>query len=397
MTKISNQYSLTNVLTADTTNGRVGINNGSPSVALDVTGAGKFSTTVTAQTGFKLPANGNGTSPTLAYNNSLGFGVSGTGIFFGNLYNSDLSTAMQLRVTNSGGTDITAMTITPDGNVGIGISSPFNVVANRTSVSINGTSTSILSFGSGGVGKSYIYNDGTNLETSSSGALIYTIAGSERMRITSGGSMLMAKNSVIGINTDDGADDGYLALSGASADGPTRGGYIYLSGNERASDPGHVTIGAGNVIGIGSVITFRTAGTERMRLIGNGRLLIGTSTDQGYLLFVNGNAAGTSGFANVSDGRLKKDIVPIENALNKVNKLNGVSFNWDKDSRTDLTLDDNNHLGLIAQDVEKILPQVVSTGDDELQTKTITYSDIVPVLIEAIKELSKEIEILKQK
>jgi hypothetical protein len=84
--------------------------------SLTVGGASTFSSTVTAQNGFKLPANGNGTSPTLAYNNSLGFGVSGTGIFFGNLYNSDLTTAMQLRVTNAGGTDLTVMTITSTGN-----------------------------------------------------------------------------------------------------------------------------------------------------------------------------------------------------------------------------------------------------------------------------------------
>ena len=244
------------------------------------------------------------------------------------------------------------------------------------------------------------YNDANslNIESAFAGNILFRTGAqttsssptttTERMRITSGGNLLMAKDLAIGINTADGTDDGYLALCGASADGPTRGGHIYLSGNERSVDPGHVTISAGNVIGIGSVITFRTAGTERMRLIGNGRLLIGTSTDQGYVLYVNGNAAGTSGFANVSDRRLKKDITSIENALNKVKLLNGVSFNWDKTLRPNLNLDDNNHLGLIAQDVEEVLPQVVTTNEDEMQTKTITYSDIVPVLVEAIKELS---------
>ena len=241
-------------------------------------------------------------------------------------------------------------------------------------------------------------NDGTqffqnaenfSLELQDNGYFNIYTGGSERMRITSGGSLLMAKDAAIGINTSDGSDNGYLALCGAGADGENRGGYIYLSGNERSVDQGHVTIGAGNVIGYGSVIAFRTgAGVERMRIIGNGRVLIGTTTDGGYLLYVNGNAAGTSGFANVSDSRFKKDITSIENALNKVNQLNGVSFNWDKTLRPDLNLDDKNHLGLIAQDVETILPQVVSTGEDEQQTKTITYSDIVPVLIEAIKELS---------
>jgi hypothetical protein len=55
---------------------------------------------------------------------------------------------------------------------------------------------------------------------------LYT-SGSERMRITSGGSMLMAKNSIIGINTSDGSDDGYLVLCGGSVDNANRGGHIY--------------------------------------------------------------------------------------------------------------------------------------------------------------------------
>ena len=123
-------------------------------------------------------------------------------------------------------------------------------------------------------------------------------------------------------------------------------------------------------------------------LNGGGNFLIGTSTNLGYRLFANGTAAGLSNWNNVSDGRLKKDITPVLNGLDKIKQLNGVYFNWDKTLRPDLNLDDNTHLGLIAQDVEAILPQVVTTGDDEFNTKTIAYSDIVPVLIEAIKELS---------
>jgi hypothetical protein len=123
-------------------------------------------------------------------------------------------------------------------------------------------------------------------------------------------------------------------------------------------------------------------------LNGGGNLLLGTSTNLGYKLFANGSAAGLSNWNNVSDGRLKKDVTPVINGLDKIKQLDGVYFNWDKEKRTGLNLDDKNHIGLIAQDVEEILPQVVTTGDDEFGTKTIAYSDIVPVLIEAIKELS---------
>jgi hypothetical protein len=293
------------------------------------------------------------------------------------------------------------MRIDSAGNIGIGTSTVASSAGWTPTLVLNATSAALIIKGINGQENSLgtsngFYVDCLGNSTASNNNIIFrtsntnsNFSATERMRITSGGSLLMAKDAAIGINTSDGADNGYLALCGASADGENRGGYIYLSGNERVSDPGMVVIGAGNVIGIGSVIAFRTgAGVERMRLIGNGRLLIGTTTDGGYLLYVNGNAAGTSGFANVSDSRFKKDITPIENALTKINQLNGISFNWDKDSRPDLNLDDKNHLGLIAQDVETILPQVVSTGEDEQQTKTITYSDIVPVLIEAIKELS---------
>ncbi len=75
------------------------------------------------------------------------------------------------------------------GNVGIGIDSPLNVTTNRTSVTINGTSTSILSFGSGGVGKGYVYNDGTNLELYSVGDLVFAPGGPPKMWVTSGGNV----------------------------------------------------------------------------------------------------------------------------------------------------------------------------------------------------------------
>jgi hypothetical protein len=135
--------------------------------------------------------------------------------------------------------------------------------------------------------------------------------------------------------------------------------------------------------------------TTVMTLTNAGNVGIGT-TSPSYTLHVNGSVAGTSAYNNLSDKRYKKDILPIENALDKILALNGVTFNWDKEA-TDMNLDDNNHIGLLAQDVEEILPQAVTTGMDENETKSVAYTDIVPVLIEAIKELKAEIEILKNK
>lgn len=89
-----------------------------------------------------------------------------------------------------------------------------------------------------------------------------------------------------------------------------------------------------------------------------------------------------------SDIKLKENIIPINNALDIVLNLNGVTFDW-KDNRNDCKL------GLIAQDVEKVLPLAVTNIDES--TKGIYYDRIVPVLIEAIKQQQNIIDDLTNK
>ena len=91
-----------------------------------------------------------------------------------------------------------------------------------------------------------------------------------------------------------------------------------------------------------------------------------------------------------SDRKLKENITPVENALDKVKQLNGVEFDWKKDG--------TKSAGVIAQDVEKVLPQAVKTVKDlnsDEEYKTVKYDSLHALLIESIKELSAEIEILK--
>ena len=97
-----------------------------------------------------------------------------------------------------------------------------------------------------------------------------------------------------------------------------------------------------------------------------------------------------------SDERLKKDIVKIEDALEKVRWLNGVEFTWNKDAisgLTDVGPKPDRDVGLIAQDVEKVFPQAVLDREDGY--KAVDYTRLVPVLIEAVKELSYRINILE--
>lgn len=103
---------------------------------------------------------------------------------------------------------------------------------------------------------------------------------------------------------------------------------------------------------------------------------------------VAGNNVTAVAFLYSSDRTLKTNILPINNALDKVNKLEGVSFNWKNSGGAEL--------GLIAQDVEKVLPELVVTNPTT-GLKSVKYGNIVPVLIQAIKEQQKEIDELKAK
>ncbi len=98
----------------------------------------------------------------------------------------------------------------------------------------------------------------------------------------------------------------------------------------------------------------------------------------------------THGITCESDIRLKKNIKPIENALDIVQKLNGVSYDWINDNKHDI--------GFIAQDVEKILPMVVKPLSPDSELKGVEYQKIIVVLIEAMKELTKKFnEIVENK
>ena len=98
---------------------------------------------------------------------------------------------------------------------------------------------------------------------------------------------------------------------------------------------------------------------------------------------VTGNFVASGNVTAYSDERLKTNIETIPNALEKVNALRGVTF--DKDGERGL--------GVIAQEVEKVLPEVVLEGEEY---KSVAYGNIVGVLIEAVKELTKEVEELKK-
>jgi len=97
-------------------------------------------------------------------------------------------------------------------------------------------------------------------------------------------------------------------------------------------------------------------------------------------------------FGSPSDKRLKENIKPIDSALDKVIKLQGVTFDWKK---SDSILDIKQDVGFIAQDVQKVIPELVRENEDGMLS--MRHQGIAPILLEAIKELKAEIEELKYK
>ncbi len=385
MSKNTQLGNLVNGIYVDST-GKVGIGTQTPSVALDVTGAGKFSTTVTAQTGLKLPANGNGTSPTLAYNNSLGFGVSGTGIFFGNLYNSDLTTSMQFRVTNAGGTDITAMTMLSSGNIGIGTTSPSYKleIANSTSVSLRLNNT-------GDTTDSFIQYDNTSTSFSvgagANGWFHYTsqtkrydwwIANVIKLQLASNGNLLLGTTS----------DNGYkLNVSGN----------IYSSSNIYAlgglGSQSNITIDYGYVFAINS----------NTQASGNcWYMQVSSSFSNNFRFFYGGTSIGYGsakfqidtggGYTGISDINKKKDITLSTLGLEEILQLKPSTFKFKDD------VNEEEQIGFIAQEVKDIIPYAYyedKEGDDKFIG--LKQAAFIPVLVKAIQELKAEIDILKQK
>ena len=104
-------------------------------------------------------------------------------------------------------------------------------------------------------------------------------------------------------------------------------------------------------------------------------------------LHVGGQVLSSAGFCTGSSRRWKTNVRPLDGALDAVARLQGVSFRWAADGRRDI--------GLIAEDVGRVVPEVVTHEDDGTQARGLDYGRLTSLLIEAIKEQQREIEALR--
>ena len=131
-----------------------------------------------------------------------------------------------------------------------------------------------------------------------------------------------------------------------------------------------------------SVTGIDTTGITAFNIVGNNKLTIKD-------IVASGDITAQGNVTAYSDRRFKTDIFSIENALSTVQQLQGVYYT--KVSTT------TKNIGVIAQDVEKVLPEVVHTDSSPEQMKSVAYANLTAVLIEAVKELSKKVQDLESR
>jgi hypothetical protein len=202
---------------------------------------------------------------------------------------------------------------------------------------------------------------------SENGAIVFGTNSTERMRIIATGEVCVASTTAANI----------------------------------ATGRGNLTIGGSST----SILAFRPASVDSGYLYHNGGSfsLVNNVTGGVYVSCMSGGVVlsnGATSWASSSDERLKNINSNIENAIDKLSLLRTVNFSWKSDT-TNKEL-----LGLIAQDIEQVLPQVVDRNKlpadingeqtDETEYLNVRYTELIPVLVKAIQELKSENDTLKE-
>ena len=226
----------------------------------------------------------------------------------------------------------------------------------------------------GGSGYSNLGPSGDINLTSGSG---YNTAGGN-INIIAGQTSCWAQtsNSHSDVNIQGGAN---LVAADASSINLQGGGTVGVGCPTANANGGNLILKSGIGTGTGS--------QGNIQLL-NGNVGIGTSAPT-QKLHVVGNICYTGAIAACSDIRYKTDISPIRNPLEKIMQMQGVTYDWKIKEYPNMNFSNKLQIGFIAQDVEKIFPEMVFT--DDAGYKSIDYSRLTPVLVETIKDQQKQI------
>jgi hypothetical protein len=321
------------------------------------------------------------------------------------------------------------MRITPSGNVGIGTNSPSNF-SNQTSLTINGSNVGRLDLQRSGstIGTFYVFSNTAALSAPAGGGMEFQTSIGTVATITNSGNLGIGMSNpsnllTLGVSTGDAVGSNTtLAItcnnqygitaarkflninfvgfgaeikaqiqswdeSGNTGNGTlafnTRIGGV-LGERMRIALDGTVAIGSTTRANVWGLLTLRNTlnATSAMWGIGpdtNNSLTVYNPSNVGVFI-----ASGATSWTANSDINLKDIQGYIENAIESIMELKAIKFNW----KSDLTK--NTNIGLIAQEVQKVYPELIDKNSDGYLG--VRYTELIPVLVQAIKELNAKIE-----
>ena len=277
------------------------------------------------------------------------------------------------------------MRIKGDGNVGIGTPTPGfplnfpNTLGDK--ISLYGNSGS--HYGLGIQGGLLQIHSGVSTDDIAFG---YGSSASftEVMRVKGGGDVGIGTISPFGYG--HGGTNRILELKNSMAVGANVQSHLILSSTGTSGSLGGISWAGINLSGeqrtgfIGNI--FETANQTKLSFYNRDNA---GALNERFYIQGNGNAWLAGTLTQASDARLKTNIHPIKNALDNLSRLNGYTYNW-----IDKQQDNDTQMGVLAQEVQKVYPDLVKTNASG--NLSVNYSGLIPVLIEAIKDLQKQID-----
>jgi hypothetical protein len=292
-------------------------------------------------------------------------------------------------------------------------------------VSINANSSAATSFAVSSLGGVTIGATGTNgtlaltsfkdMSQTAIGKLTQTVTGDVAINANSSTATSFAVNSLGGINIGATGTNGTLSLTSFKNMNQTAIGKLTQTATDDVTINANSTAATSFAVNSLGGVTIGSTGTNGSLSLNSFQAMnVGLGDNNGMIITSNaaasnanhvlqmycgstrlywfdtlGNHTSLNSVSALSDNRLKTNIQPIENCLDKVMNLNGIYFNW-----TDPERSSKRNIGLIAQNVQDVVPELVNDSDEYL---SVNYSQMVAVLIGAIQEQQKQIDELKAK
>jgi hypothetical protein len=280
-------------------------------------------------------------------------------------------------------------------------------------IKANSTDEAGLTTSPGGSSTHLQYNNGGSF----AGISTFTFDGTD-MKVADDTKIKFGTNSDAHIEYNENQDD-FLVISGSSNGIVLSGSTIQIAGTLEGASPLRIG-GELQFVSTGDESAFNFGPNNEAKIYyedgGNGALVVSGSEHRGLVLSGSSvhvsrylavgdcsathaitlpDSSGPSGqvkansFLSYSSIRFKEDVEPLNSALDTINKLQGVSYSWKDTGKKDY--------GFIAEEVGKVIPEIVEWSQDPEYANTMDYTKIISFLVEAVKQQQNKIDLLSER